>query len=96
MRRVFVVMLLIATSLNLTAQNFTIKGRFTDVSNDTLLISYDMCEPDKKTIDVKVPINAEGCFKYSCNIGYAYDASLTVQSNGNKSSRSLCRMKASR
>ena len=78
-------MLLIATALNLTAQNFTIKGRFTDVSNDTLLISYTMREPDKKTIDVKVPIDAEGCFRYSCNIGYAYDASLTVQSNGNKS-----------
>ena len=78
-------MLLIAAALNLTAQNFTIKGRFTDVSNDTLLISYTMREPDKKTIDVKVPIDAEGCFRYSCNIGYAYDASLTVQSNGNKS-----------
>lgn len=79
-------MLLIATVLNLTAQNFTIKGRFTDVSNDTLLISYDMREPDKKTIDVKVPIDEEGCFKYSCDIRYAYDADLTVQSNGNKSS----------
>lgn len=78
-------MLLIATVLNLEAQNFTIKGRFTDVSNDTLLISYDMREPDEKTIDVKVPIDEEGCFKYSCNIGYAYFASLTVQSNGNKS-----------
>lgn len=79
-------MLLIATALNLMAQNFTIKGRFTDVSNDTLLISYDTREPDKKTIDVKVPIDAEGCFKYCCDIRYAYDASLTVQSNGNKSS----------
>ena len=85
MRRLFFIMLLIATVLNLTAQNFTIKGRFTDVSNDTLLISYDMREPDKKTIDVKVPIDEEGCFKYSCNIGYAYFASLTVLSNGNKS-----------
>ena len=56
-------MLLIATVLNLEAQNFTIKGRFTDVSNDTLLISYDMREPDEKTIDVKVPIDEEGCFK---------------------------------
>ena len=86
MRRLFFIMLLIATVLNLTAQNFTIKGRFTDVSNDTLLISYDMREPDKKTIDVKVPIDEEGCFKYSCDIRYAYDADLTVQSNGNKSS----------
>lgn len=85
MRKVFVIMLLIATALNLTAQNFTIKGRFTDVSNDTLLISYTMREPDEKDIDVKVPVDAEGCFKYSCDIGYAYDASLTVQSNGNKS-----------
>lgn len=78
-------MLLIAAALNLTAQNFTIKGRFTDVCNDTLLISYTMREPDKKTIDVKVLIDAEGCFRYSCDIGYAYFASLTVQSNSNKS-----------
>lgn len=85
MRRLFFIMLLIATVLNLTAQNFTIKGRFTDVSNDTLLISYTMREPDKKTIDVKVLIDAEGCFRYSCDIGYAYFASLTVQSNSNKS-----------
>ena len=48
MRRVFVFMLLIAMAQNLTAQNFTIKGRFTDVGNDTLLISYTMREPDKK------------------------------------------------
>ena len=33
-----------------------------------------------------MPIDAEGCFKYCCDIRYAYDASLTVQSNGNKSS----------
>ena len=86
MRRKVFIALLAAMAMNVFAQNFTIKGRFTDVSNDTLLISYTMREPDKKVIDVKVPIDEEGCFKYSCDIGYAYDAGLTVQSNGNKSS----------
>ena len=59
-RKVFIA-LLAAMAMNVFAQNFTIKGRFTDVCNDTLLISYTMREPDKKVIDVKVPIDEVRC-----------------------------------
>lgn len=70
--------------LVLSAQNFTIKGRFTDVANDTLSIGYVQREPEKRVVDVDVPVDGDGCFIYSCDIGYAYPAELTVRSNGKK------------
>ena len=40
MKTIITVILLSAMALGLPAQNFTIKGHFTDVANDTLLIKY--------------------------------------------------------
>ena len=76
--------MLTAMAMNMAAQNFTLKGHFTDVRNDTLLVSYTKREPDKQQIETKVPINADGRFSYSCDIQNAYNAQLVVQSNGNK------------
>ncbi len=86
MRTVVTFMLLMAMTLSVSAQNFTIKGRFTDVVNDTVLINYVKREPEKQIVDVSVPIGADGCFNYSCDIKYAYQASLTIQTSGNESS----------
>lgn len=85
MRKAITIALLTAMTLSAAAQNFTIKGLFTDVKNDTLIISYTKREPDKKNIEVKVPIDANGRFGYSCDIQYAYNAQLVVQSSGSKS-----------
>lgn len=67
------------------ADNFTISGRLTDVANDTLQIEYVCHIPERKITEVKVPVDSNGGFTYSCNIDYAVYADLTVQSNGNKS-----------
>lgn len=67
------------------ADNFTINGRLTDVANDTLQIEYVCHIPERKITEVKVPVDGSGCFTYSCNIDYAVEASLKVQSNGNES-----------
>lgn len=67
------------------ADNFTINGRLTDVANDTLQIEYVCHIPERKITEVKVPVDSNGGFTYSCNIDYAVYADLTVQSNGNKS-----------
>lgn len=85
MRIIIAFILLSAMSLSLSAQNFTVKGHFTDVANDTLLIEYVKREPDRNVVNVSVPIDANGFFSYSCNIGWAYFAELSVQSNGVKS-----------
>lgn len=86
MKTLFVSLVLLSTmALDLHAQNFTIKGHFTDVANDTLLIGYVKCEPEKKEVNACIPIDANGCFNYSCDIKLAYMAELTVRSNGNKS-----------
>lgn len=67
------------------ADNFTISGRLTDVANDTLQIEYVCHIPERKITEVKVPVDGSGGFTYSCSIDYAVEASLKVQSNGNKS-----------
>lgn len=67
------------------ADNFTINGRLTDVANDTLQIKYVCHIPERKVTEVKVPVDSNGGFTYSCDIAYAVNAMLTVQSNGNKS-----------
>ncbi len=85
MRIIIAFILLSAMSLSLSAQNFTVKGHFTDVANDPLLIEYVKREPDRNVVNVSVPIDANGFFSYSCNIGWAYFAELSVQSNGVKS-----------
>lgn len=41
------VALLATMALNLSARNFTLRGRFTDVANDTLRIEYVVREPEK-------------------------------------------------
>ena len=84
-KTIFAFILLSVMPLSLHAQNFTIKGHFTDVANDTLLIEYVKCEPEKNVVNVSIPIDANGFFNYSCNIKWAYNAELTIQSNGNKS-----------
>ena len=76
--------MLTAMAMNMAAQNFTLKGHFTDVRNDTVLISYTKREPDKQQIETKIPINADGRFSYSCDIQNAYNAQLVVQSNNSK------------
>lgn len=72
-------------AMTMAARDFTVKGHFTDVKNDTILISYTLREPDKKNIEAKAPIDENGCFTYNCDIKYAYDATFTVKSNGAKS-----------
>lgn len=67
------------------ADNFTINGRLTDVTNDTLQIEYVCHIPERKITEVKVPVDGSGGFTYSCSIDYAVTASLKVQSNGNES-----------
>ena len=52
MKAVFSVVVLAAMTLRLSAQNFTIKGHFTDVANDTLSIGYVQREPEKRIVDV--------------------------------------------
>ena len=84
-KTIFAFILLSVMPLSLHAQNFTIKGHFTDVANDTLLIEYVKREPEKNVVNVSIPIDANGFFNYSCNIKWAYNAELTIQSNGNKS-----------
>lgn len=85
MKKGVFITLLTTTAMSMAAQDFTLKGHFTDVKNDTILISYTQREPDRKNIEAKAPIDANGCFSYSCDIKYAYNASLTVQSNGAES-----------
>ena len=67
------------------ADNFTINGRLTDVANDTLQIEYVCHIPERKITEAKVPVDGNGGFTYSCDIGYAVKASLKVLSNGNES-----------
>ena len=67
------------------ADNFTISGRLTDVANDTLQIEYVCHTPERKITEAKVPVDGNGGFTYSCDIGYAVKASLKVLSNGNES-----------
>ena len=52
MKTIITVILLSAMALGLPAQNFTIKGHFTDVANDTLLIKYVKHEPEKESCAV--------------------------------------------
>lgn len=85
MKSIATIMLLCAAAVNMPARNFTISGRFTDVANDTLSISYVEYEPEKRSVDANVPIDAEGFFSYSCDIRQADKAVLTVRSNGGKS-----------
>ena len=86
MRTVFVILIFISTVvLDSPAQNFTIKGHFADVANDTLLIEYVVRNPEKRVMKASVPIDANGFFNYACDIQWAYNAELTVRSNGNKS-----------
>ena len=75
---------LAAMPLVLSAQSFTIRGRFIDVANDTLSIGYVQREPEKRVVDVDIPVDAGGCFTYSCDIGYACLAELTIRSSGRK------------
>lgn len=84
MKTVVSVVLLTAVFLDLSAQSFTIRGRFIDVANDTLSIGYVQREPEKRVVDVDVPVDAGGCFTYSCDIGYACLAELTIRSSGKK------------
>lgn len=86
MKKLVVIAAFAAVCMGASAQNFTIEGRFTDVKNDTLMIEYVKREPDKEIVNVKVPIDADGRFKYSCDIKYAYSATLAVQSKDPKSS----------
>ena len=73
-----------AMTLNLSAQHFTIKGHFTDMANDTLSIEYVRRDPEKRVVDVGVPVDASGYFTYSCDIGQACQAELTIGSKGKK------------
>lgn len=85
MKTIITVILLGAISLGLHAQNFTLKGHFTDIADDTLLIEYVRREPDKRVVSERIPVDSNGFFKYSCDIKWAYNAELTVKSNGYKS-----------
>lgn len=60
MKTIITVILLSAMALGLPAQNFTIKGHFTDVANDTLLIEYVKHEPEKEVVNESVPIDENG------------------------------------
>lgn len=84
MKAIVSVVVLTAMTLNLSAQNFAIKGHFTDVANDTLSIGYIQREPEKRVVDVDVAVDAEGYFTYSCEIGQACQAELTIRSSGRK------------
>ena len=80
-------MALLATmALNLSARNFTLKGRFTDVANDTLRIEYVVREPEKRVVNAAVPVDGEGLFTYECSLVQACQASLAVRSTGGKES----------
>ena len=72
MKTVVSVVLLTAVFLDLSAQSFTIRGRFIDVTNDTLSIGYVQREPEKRVVDVDVPVDAGGCFTYSCGGFYQF------------------------
>lgn len=85
MKKTIVSALISVLSMGAFADNFTISGRLTDVANDTLQIEYVCHIPERKITEVKVPVDSNGGFTYSCNIDYAVYADLTVQSNGNKS-----------
>lgn len=85
MKTIITVILLGAISLGLHAQNFTLKGHFTDIADDTLLIEYVRREPDKRVVSERIPVDSNGFFNYSCDIKWAYNAELTVKSNGYKS-----------
>lgn len=78
------VILSTAMTLNLSAQHFSIKGHFTDMANDTLSIGYVQREPEKRVVNVDVPVDAGGYFTYSCDIGQACQAELTIGSKGKK------------
>lgn len=80
-----IIILLSAMTVSLSAQNFTIKGHFTDVSNDTLLIESVKYEPEKEVVYERIPVDGNGFFNYSCDIKWAYNAELIVQSSGDKS-----------
>lgn len=84
MKAVFSVVVLAAMTLRLSAQNFTIKGHFTDVANDTLSIGYVQREPEKRIVDVDVVVDAGGSFTYSCEIRQACQAELTIRSSGRR------------
>lgn len=84
MKAVVFVVVLAAMALRLPAQNFTIRGHFTDVTNDTLSIGYVQREPEKRIVDVDVVVDAGGSFTYSCEIGQACQAELTIRSSGRK------------
>lgn len=85
MKKTIISALLAVLCTGAFADNFTIKGRLTDVANDTLLIEYVCHIPERKITEARVPVDGSGGFTYSCNIDYAVYADLTVQSNGNKS-----------
>lgn len=85
MKKTIISALLAVLCTGAFADNFTIKGRLTDVANDTLLIEYVCHIPERKITEARVPVDGNGGFTYSCNIDYAVYADLTVQSNGNKS-----------
>lgn len=85
MKKTIISALLAVLCTGAFADNFTIKGRLTDVANDTLQIEYVCHTPERKITEAKVPVDGNGGFIYSCDIDYAVYADLTVQSNGNKS-----------
>lgn len=85
MKKTIISALLAVLCTGAFADNFTIKGRLTDVANDTLLIEYVCHIPERKITEARVPVDGNGGFIYSCDIDYAVYADLTVQSNGNKS-----------
>lgn len=85
MKKTIISALLAVLCTGAFADNFTIKGRLSDVANDTLLIEYVCHIPERKITEARVPVDGNGGFIYSCNIDYAVYADLTVQSNGNKS-----------
>lgn len=80
------VALLATMALNLSARNFTLRGRFTDVANDTLRIEYVVREPEKRVVNAAVPVDGEGLFTYECSLVQACQASLAVRSTGGKES----------
>lgn len=82
MKTVVSVILPLAMALNLSAQNFTFRGQFADVANDTLSISYVVCEPEKRVVNAAVPVDGEGLFTYGCSLEQACQASLVVRSTG--------------
>lgn len=84
MKAILSVVLLTAVTLSLSAQNFTIKGRFTDVANDTLSIRYVQRDPEKRIVDVEVAVDTGGCFACGCEIELACQAELTIRSSGRK------------